>query len=144
MWTYFCWRMLISSTHFLLKTQDNIPKILGGGCSARCCIASSHPIAILSCKLHCLSVTGSQWSPNAKPVENKQINTTFLKESKVYNLLKALKVPESFWTSGPQSYLKLYLITSRPVYTLNVELYFKNLRHLIWFHKPATSYLSWP
>lgn len=82
------------------------------------------PIAILSCNLHCLSVTGSQWSPNAKTVGNEQTPLLW-KNLKLIVFSKHWKCAWKLLTSVVQSYHKLYL-TSRAVYALNIELYFKN------------------
>ena len=138
MWMYFCWRMLISSANFPLKIEDNVTGNLRGE-SARWSI----PEALSQ---HCPEVPPAcQWqAPSDVPIQNQQeiskYTLLFQMKPKLLKFSKA-GLPQSFWTSGPQSHLQR---ASRALYTLIIELYLKNSRQLIWFHKLDTSILLWP
>lgn len=138
MWTYFCWRMLISSAHLPLKIQDDVPWNLRGR-FARWCIPKA--LTQRGPDVH----PARQWqAPSDVPIQNQQEISTYTAlfhiKPKLIKFPKA-GVPQSFWTTGPQSHPQR---ASKALYTLITELYLKNSRQLIRFHKLATSCLLWP
>lgn len=138
MWTYFCWKILISSANFLLKIQDNVTGNLRGQ-SARWSIPKSLSPRCPKLHLDC------QWQvPSDVPFQNQQETSTytplFQTKPKLIKFSKA-GVPQGFWTSGTQSHLQR---GSRTLYSHIIEFYLKNSRQLVRFHKLDTNHLPWP